>query len=631
MCRRETAGATARAVLVMAATACLAGGQTVSPALRPDWRQIGDTSVELLLASPATGPVDAVWFSPDGSRLYARTAADRVYETADFQFWRASAGARPAQVPYEGRVARLPESAVRLAPDSSSPGRLYALGSHLYRSDDEGRTWTDLTGYRSGSVIGDGVLDLAVSPGDPDELVVANRFGVWRSLDGGLSWSGLNRTLPNLPVRRILAPPSGPAGVRIWLDGFGPVEASPGGGRSWAPVADSSFRQEEELRRTYGQAIGVAITALAGNGDLRYAGAADGRLFLSSDGGRSWSLTPAPAGGPIEALWVDPQEPRVALAAVGGGGPQVLRTVNGGLFWDDLTANLPEAAAHAVTADRSTGAIYVATSRGVFFTRGDLVNPGPPTSWTALSENLPQAPARDVKLGSGGSQLYVALEGYGVFAAPAPDRPGAFRWVNAADFSLRAAAPGSLLSILGGRVERARAGELTFPVLAVSDTESQVQVPYEAAGPSVALAVEGAGGRATLALPIQDVSPAIFVDRDGVPLLLDGDSGMMLNAGNSARSNSRIQILATGLGKVRPNWPAGLPAPLEGPPQVVAPVRAYLDRAPLEVTRAVLAPGYVGFYLVEVQLPAVVNSGPAELYLVSGNRESNRVRVYIQP
>jgi uncharacterized protein (TIGR03437 family) len=167
--------------------------------------------------------------------------------------------------------------------------------------------------------------------------------------------------------------------------------------------------------------------------------------------------------------------------------------------------------------------------------------------------------------------------------------------------------------------------------LAASESESQIQVPYEAAGPSVPLALEAANRRSTLNLPIQDVSPAIFVDRDGVPMLLDGDSGLMLNAGNTARSNTRVQILATGLGKVRPNWPSGLPAPLENPPEVSAPVSVYLDRAQVEVTRAVLAAGYIGFYLVEVQLPSIVNSGPAELYIVAGDHESNRVRIYLEP
>jgi uncharacterized protein (TIGR03437 family) len=96
-----------------------------------------------------------------------------------------------------------------------------------------------------------------------------------------------------------------------------------------------------------------------------------------------------------------------------------------------------------------------------------------------------------------------------------------------------------------------------------------------------------------------------------------------------ARAGGRLQILATGLGAVKPDWPAGLAAPLENPPSVVAAVHVYLDRAPLEVTRAILAPGYIGFYLVEVQLPEMVNTGAGELYIEAGGQESNRVRVWL--
>ncbi|MEN6532242.1 MAG: hypothetical protein ABFD89_01180, partial [Bryobacteraceae bacterium] len=86
-----------------------------------------------------------------------------------------------------------------------------------------------------------------------------------------------------------------------------------------------------------------------------------------------------------------------------------------------------------------------------------------------------------------------------------------------------------------------------------------------------------------------------------------------------------------GLGRVSPDWPTGAVAPLDSPPKVVAPIRVYLDRSPVEVARAVLAPGYVGFYLIEIQLPSLVNAGPAEIYVEAGGQESNRVRIYLEP
>ena len=59
-------------------------------------------------------------------------------------------------------------------------------------------------------------------------------------------------------------------------------------------------------------------------------------------------------------------------------------------------------------------------------------------------------------------------------------------------------------------------------------------------------------------------------------------------------------------------------------------VKAFLDRAPAEVTRATLAEGYVGLYLIELQIPAIVNAGPVELFISADGQESNRVQIYLE-
>jgi uncharacterized protein (TIGR03437 family) len=528
-------------------------------------------------------------------------------------------------------VDRLPESGAKLAVAAAAPESIYALGTQLYRSDDGGRSWSNLTAFRNQSIIGPALHSVAVSPGDPDQLAVANDFGVWRSMDGGLSWSGMNLHLPNLPVIRILATPGPTHGTRILVRDLGAMELPPGS-EAWQPTYDAQAESENNALRRVTQELGTRITAVAASGQTVYAGAADGRIWVSIDAEGTWTASPRTVtSGPVERIFADPTEPRVALAAVGGSGAHVLRTTNSGAFWDDLTSNLPDAPAHGVTADRSAGAVYVATDKGVFFALADLENAGPAPVWTPISASLPAAPATDVKLDPNGYQLYAALEGYGVYATAAPHRLRTLRLVNAADFSTRAAAPGSLISVVGGRVNAANAGTLSFPVLAASETESQIQVPFEASASNFSLALATRTGRFTLGLPVQAVSPAIFVNRDSSPMVLDGDSGLMLDGRNAAHSGARLQILATGLGKVRPDWPTGMAAPLENPPVVAASVKAYLDRVPVPVTHAALAPGYIGFYLIEVQLPALVNAGPAELYITADGQESNRVQVVLEP
>jgi uncharacterized protein (TIGR03437 family) len=63
---------------------------------------------------------------------------------------------------------------------------------------------------------------------------------------------------------------------------------------------------------------------------------------------------------------------------------------------------------------------------------------------------------------------------------------------------------------------------------------------------------------------------------------------------------------------------------------VSAPVTAFLDGVQLTVSRATLAPGYVGYYVVELQVPPIVNRGVAELGIVMNGEESNRVKLYLE-
>jgi uncharacterized protein (TIGR03437 family) len=236
--------------------------------------------------------------------------------------------------------------------------------------------------------------------------------------------------------------------------------------------------------------------------------------------------------------------------------------------------------------------------------------------------------ATDVKLDPTGIQLYAAVEGYGVYAAAAPQH--SLRLVNAADFSTRPAAPGSLVSVVGGRVTSARAGNLNYPVLAAADDASQIQVPFDAVGPNLTLALITGRGNVRLGMQVHAVSPAIFVGRDGTPILQDAETGLLLDARKAAHPGARLLVSATGLGKVSPEWPAGMPARVDNPPAVSAAIRAFVNGAPVPVTRATLAGGFIGFYAIEIQLPAINNSGPAELYITADGVESNRVQFVIE-
>jgi uncharacterized protein (TIGR03437 family) len=608
----------------------MAGGSAFA-----EWRRVGTAAMDLRLNGLATGPVAGVGWSADGESIYARSATGRWLLTADGETW-AAAETNPVQ----GRSAvvdRLPEPRAQVV-SGVRAGWAYAYGDHVWRTEDNGRTWRNLTQWKQTSLLGGPVSEAAVRPGVPEEVVVSTATGVWKSADAGLTWSSLNAALPQLPVRRIVSLPRGTEGLRVAMlapNTLTPAvfEWAPGERSAWQPVSGHLLR-EQLVRAALSREFGIAVSAFAYSGDAVYAGTEDGRVYVSLDRGQTWLPPTLNPGGAVEAFALDSRDPRRALVGLRrtDAGPVVLRTTNGGVIWDDMTANLAQAAVFGVAADFESGAVYAATESGIFWTTTDLTAMGQATVWRKMAGKLPDAPVFDVKLDALGQTLYAAVYGYGIYAETSPHRLREWKIVSAADWTARAAAPGALLSVMGGRVENVRAGERPALVLSRNDRETQIQLPFELEGSSVALSLEADGGLVRSNLPLLSAAPAILVDREGTPMAMDGANGALVDAGNPARAGGLLQILASGLGRVTPNWPVGMAAPLgDSAPVVIAQVKAYLDGSPLEVVRATLAPGYIGYYLVEVRLPDVVNSGGAELFLEAGNSPTNRVRLYIEP
>ncbi len=623
------------------ATVLLGVSSLWGQAVTPEWYHIGNSLVDLSLADASTGPVSRVWYSADGRTLHATTASGRTFETKDFETWQASA-AVAGNSPDAPPVLRFPE------PGAQIRGQ-YAFGSFVYRSQNLGASWDNLTAWRSRSIVGK-PLDLAVSPGDPEEITVASSGGVYRSLDGGKSWSGLNQGLPNFPAAgaRLRSLPSGVRGVQLELDAGKVVEWQPGEKQAWRPTISPDALGDLKLRQDLQTKLGMPVTAIHQTGNMVYAGLSNGRIVVSIDGILNQPSALETGNGPVESFWVNPQQPLIALAVLGPGRADpnspvlprhILRTMTGGNTWDDLTSNLsdlPNVGVHGVTASSSaskgalSGAMYVATDQGVFYTLNAPDAPSGIIFWRRLG-GLPQAAATDVRLDGAGTQLWASVEGFGVYLTAAPHRADDPQVVSAADLTPRPAAPGASMIVTGTRVISARAGDLPVSVLSAGDAESQIQIPFEVRGDKLLLSVEAPSGGRRFDVPLESASPAILVEADGSPVLYDSATGALLGAANPARSRTRIQIMAEGLGRVRPEWTAGVDAPADNPPAVVADVRAMLDGAPVDVTRAVLAHGYVGWYMVEIEIPKIVNSGPCELYLDVDGHPSNRVRIYIEP
>lgn len=625
------------------------------------WKRLGGTGVAAGFAGPAGSPADGAWFSADGRRLFVSLRDGGVWASEDLGLtW------NPAhEDPLEPRALLDPpiaDGALRVLRNPYRAGVAYALGEHLYRSDDGGSAWTNLTAIGRESVIGRWQTAVAFSPLDPNLMVVGNSKGLWKSHDEGVTWSSLNANLPNFPRARFIrngspSPPTLAAHALGTLElirtSSGPIwRATPG------PLPPSSRLQSAEQARLAGRepllppgyavsqrvwrdgkpisgdltscASGPecshhSVTALVVGGQL-WAGTSNGRIWASPDSGENWRLSWSdPNGGLIASLWTDPDLPSTALAIAGG---RVLRSTNGGASWFDISSDLPESPWSVVVGHPLAGAVYVAGPLGIRFALADLTVPGPAGSWTDISGDLPFRGASDLALDPLRGRLYALLPGYGVYWTRTPQVERALRVLSAADLAVRPAAPGSLLTIMGANAVRARAAGRPAPILDTEPGRTQLQVPFAIRGNSLRLQLEAPGNNHTLDMPLERVAPAIFVVADE-PLVLDAGTGALVGWERPAKAGGTVLVMATGLGEVDPPWPAGRPSPGREPPRAIARVTATLDGSPANVAAAHLAPGFVGIYLVEVEIPSGANPGAVQLAIQADGRPSNAVKLAV--
>ncbi len=204
--------------------------------------------------------------------------------------------------------------AVDLAMDPVNPRVLYAgmwrvrrtpyslesggPGSGLWKSTDGGDTWTELTrnsGLPKGNVGGIGIVGVTVSPTDPENLyalIEAEDGGVFRSKDGGRTWT---RTSADRSLRQ-----------RAWY--YTRIYADPAD-------AESVYVVNVQFRR-------------------------------SKDGGKTFSRIQVPHGDNHD-LWIAPEDPRRMIESNDGGANV---STDGGATWTPQT-NQPTAQVYRISTD----------------------------------------------------------------------------------------------------------------------------------------------------------------------------------------------------------------------------------------------------------------------------------------
>jgi len=156
-----------------------------------------------------------------------------------------------------------------IAIDPTNPARIYAgMSGGIYRSSDSGQTWSRNNGEAS-------ALRLAIDPANPDILYGGAGEAVYKSLNAGLDWTKSSGGLSG-SCTRITINPAG-----LLFGSTAGVFRSADGGSTWS---------ESDLRMSATKIPSFAVSPSAPN--IIYAAAdvpsGNGFLTKSTDGGVSW-------------------------------------------------------------------------------------------------------------------------------------------------------------------------------------------------------------------------------------------------------------------------------------------------------------------------------------------------------
>jgi photosystem II stability/assembly factor-like uncharacterized protein len=238
---------------------------------------------------------------------------------------------------------------------------------------------------------------IVFDPHDPETLYVTSQH-VWRTRDEGQSWQRISPDLSRADPATM-----GPSGGPVTLDQTG-VE-------------------------TYATIFALAPSRLERG--VIWAGSDDGLVHITRDGGANWiNITPPdlPVNTKITTIEDSPHRPGTAFLTghrflLGDFKPYVMRTVDYGQTWTEITAGIPQdEIARSIREDLARpGLLFLGTERGVWtsFDYG--------SNWHRLEAGLPAVQVsdlavteRDLVIGTHGRSFYV-LDNIGVLRQMDPD------------------------------------------------------------------------------------------------------------------------------------------------------------------------------------------------------------------
>ena len=230
----------------------------------------------------------------------------------------------------------------------------------IYRTDDGGNVW-DLRSGGLPNATGATVLDLAIHPGTPSTLYLAASYGVSKTTDSGINWTVTTLVTPSTGIAMH---PITPAVVYAAADG---VYRSADGGTTWTALFTSTF-----------SILDVLVNPVSPS--HLYATGADGTLWKSSDGGTSWDsmslastlgVAEFPRGIQSGRLAYDS---RAGIMYVALGSYGLIASDDDGATWSKVSGDsVPPMAMYSVFYRAQNDALYLGGSAGLWMRGGNLI------------------------------------------------------------------------------------------------------------------------------------------------------------------------------------------------------------------------------------------------------------------
>jgi hypothetical protein len=281
---------------------------------------------------------------------------------------------------------------VRAFAHSTPPNVIYAglEGGGVFRSQDGGVSWSPFNGGFANPLTTNVRALLASSTGTT--VYAGTDTGVWKS-DGG-NWEpvgqGPGPDKLNGSVQALFSVPGGPmlAGVAS-----GGVWRSSDGGDTWTPPAPGNGMPTSETPYGFvGQPSQAPAFILS---------ASSNGVFRSSDNGATWTLASDGIPGSASPIqpWVDESKPNLMYVSTASNG--IYRSINGGITWHAINNGLGAVRARGFQIfTASEGAhLYAATEEGLWEALNTHSTVPPPPKWKAVTqEGLIEAspPAQNV-------------------------------------------------------------------------------------------------------------------------------------------------------------------------------------------------------------------------------------------